>query len=99
MASFKELTQSEKPVLIDFYANWCAPCKMVPPILQEVKKKLGDQVSILKIDVDQNQALAQRLNIAGVPTLMIYQNGTQKYRRSGVASASDLLKQLQPLLV
>jgi thioredoxin 1 len=79
MASFKELTQSDKPVLIDFYADWCGPCKMVPPILQEVKKKLGDHVNVIKIDVDQNQSLAQRLNIAGVPTLMIYQQGEQKF--------------------
>jgi thioredoxin 1 len=98
MASFKDLTQSDKPVLIDFYADWCGPCKMVPPILQEVKKKLGDRVNVIKIDVDQNQSLAQRLNIAGVPTLMIYQKGEQKFRRSGVASASDLVKQLEPLL-
>lgn len=98
MASFKEITQSSEPVLIDFYADWCAPCKSVPPILKEVKDQLGSQVNIIKIDVDKNPQLAQKLNISGVPTLMIYQNGEQKFRRSGVASARDLVAKIRPLL-
>ena len=98
MASFNELTQSSEPVLIDFYADWCAPCKSVPPILKQVKDELGEQVHILKIDVDKNPQLAQKLAISGVPTLMIYQKGEQKFRRSGVVSARDIVGQLKPLI-
>jgi thioredoxin 1 len=95
MASFKELILSEKPVLIDFYADWCQPCKTLGPIIKEVKHKMGARISVLKIDVDRNQKLAQNLQIQGVPTLMIYQNGEQKWRQSGVLSVDAIVQQLQ----
>lgn len=95
MASFKELIQSEKPVLIDFYADWCQPCKVLSPIVKQVKERMGDQVSVLKIDVDRNPKLAQNLSIQGVPTLMIYRRGEQKWRQSGVLSAEAIIQQLQ----
>ncbi|MCR9153031.1 MAG: thioredoxin [Croceimicrobium sp.] len=95
MASFKELIQSEKPVLIDFYADWCQPCKTLSPIIKQVKEQLGAKVSVLKIDVDKNPQLSQKLNIQGVPTLMIYRNGEQKWRQSGVLSAEAIIQQLQ----
>lgn len=95
MASFKELIQAEKPVLIDFHATWCQPCKVVSPIVKQVKEKMGDRVSVLKIDVDRNQSLAQSLSIQGVPTLMIYRKGELKWRQSGVVSAEALIQQLE----
>jgi len=95
MASFKELIQSEIPVLIDFHADWCQPCKVLSPIVQQVKAKMGDRVSVLKIDVDRNPQLAQKLSIQGVPTLMIYRSGEQKWRQSGVLSAEAIIQQLE----
>ena len=95
MASFRELINSEKPVLIDFYADWCQPCKVLSPIIKQVKERMGDQVSVLKIDIDRNPQLAQNLSIQGVPTLMIYRLGEQKWRQSGVLSAEAIIQQLE----
>ena len=95
MSTFNQLVDSEKPVLIDFYADWCGPCKMMPPILKQVANELGDQVRIIKIDVDKNPVIAGKLNIQGVPTLMIYKNGSQQWRQSGVLPAPQLVNLLQ----
>lgn len=95
MANFFDIIKSEKPVLVDFAAEWCGPCKMMPPILKEVKKQLGDQVRIIKIDVDKNPAIAQKLQVRGVPTIAIYKNGQQLFRQSGVIQAPQLVQLLQ----
>lgn len=87
---FSDIIQSEKPVLIDFYATWCGPCKMMSPILKEVKKMVGEDASILKIDVDKNQSLASRYQVRGVPTLILFKNGQQMWRQSGVVQANQL---------
>lgn len=92
MKSFQELITADKPVLVDFFATWCGPCQTLGPILKEVKDSLGDGISIIKIDVDKNQALASTYQVRGVPTMMLFQKGKQVWRQSGVLSKQDLIQ-------
>jgi thioredoxin 1 len=90
--SFENIIKSEKPVLIDFFATWCGPCKMLSPILKQVKDSLGERITILKIDVDKNQELSVKYQVRGVPTIILFQNGKQLWRQSGVLTKEEIIK-------
>ena len=92
MSNFSNIINSEKPVLVDFFATWCGPCQMLAPILKEVKDSLGERISIIKIDVDKNQQIASLYQVRGVPTMILFQNGKQLWRQSGVLSKEDMIK-------
>lgn len=91
-SSFSEIINDEKPVLVDFYADWCGPCKTLAPILKNAKAELGDAVKIVKIDVDKNQPLAEKYQVRGVPTLILFKGGQQLWRQSGVVQKTELVQ-------
>ncbi|MBL7775766.1 MAG: thioredoxin [Saprospiraceae bacterium] len=93
--TFSELIRSEKPVLVDFSAEWCGPCKMLAPILEDVKRRIGDKASIYKLDVDRNPLIASSYNVMSVPTLIVFQKGKAVWRRSGVLSAAEITQTLE----
>src|SRR5688572_12099821 len=95
MSRFQELINSETPVLVDFFATWCGPCKVMAPVLQEVAGKMGNNARIIKVDVDKNQQAAAAYEIRGVPTFIIFKNGKQLWRESGVVPEAVLLQQLK----
>ena len=90
-SSFSAIIESQIPVLVDFYANWCGPCKMLAPILKQVKEELGEGIKIIKIDVDKNQPLATKYQVRGVPTMLLFKNGKQVWRQSGVLQKNEII--------
>ena len=96
--TFGAIIKGDKPVLVDFFATWCGPCKMMQPILEQVSQQLGDQVRIVKIDVDRNQQLASQLQVSSVPTLAIFKNGEIVWRQSGVQPANVLSEKLKSFM-
>lgn len=98
-AKFNEIIQSNQLVLIDFFADWCGPCKMMSPVLQEVKAILKDDIKIIKINVDQHQDLASEFMVRGVPTLLLFKSGKMLWRQSGVLSVKDLVSTVQSHMI
>jgi thioredoxin len=96
--TFEEIIASEKPVLIDFFATWCGPCQMMGPILQQVKQELGEEVKILKVDVDKYQSLAARYQVQGVPTFAIFKKGELLWKQSGARPKEELIKILNQFI-
>lgn len=94
MSSFNEIIDTEIPVLVDFYATWCGPCQTMMPVLDQLKKDLGDAIKIIKIDVDKNKALASKFQVRGVPAFMIFKNGKQVWRGAGVQPLHELKSQI-----
>ena len=94
MSSFNDIINKDKPVLIDFFATWCGPCQTMNPILKQVKDELGDRVSIIKIDVDKNKALAIKFQVRGVPTFMLFKNGKQVWKQAGLITKNELKQKI-----
>jgi thioredoxin 1 len=92
MISFEVLINSDKPVLVDFFATWCGPCQMLSPILKQIKDNLGERIVIIKVDVDKNKDIASKFQVRGVPTMMLFQDGKQLWRQSGVLTKDEIIK-------
>ena len=93
--TFQEIIEGEKPVLVDFFATWCGPCRMMSPILEQVKLQVGDSAHVTKVDVDQQPGAAAHFRVQGVPTLILFRKGAIKWRQSGVVQAPELVRQIQ----
>lgn len=94
---FADIINSDTPILIDFYADWCGPCHALAPIIQEVKNELGEKVKIVKIDVDKNEALAQKLQIMSIPTIAVYRNGNMEWRAAGVQPKHIIVQKIEEI--
>ena len=90
-SNFNDIINADTPVLIDFFADWCGPCKILSTILKEVKKELGNTIKVIKIDVDNNQPLAAKYKVKGVPTILLFKNGKQLWRQSGVLQKKEII--------
>lgn len=95
MATFQEIIKGEKPVLVDFHADWCAPCKIMNPVLKNIKSKLGKDLIILKINIDNNPAVAEKFQVKGVPTFILFRNGEIKWRQSGIIEENKFIELIQ----
>lgn len=97
MEKFNEMINGELLTLVDFFATWCGPCKMMHPILEQLKEKMGDDIRILKVDVDKNEALSMQYRIQSVPILMLFKKGEMLWRQSGAMSLNDLMQKISQL--
>lgn len=94
-ANFDQLINGDRPVLIDFHAEWCGPCKMLAPIIKEVSRAINGKVRVIKIDIDKNQDLAQKYQIRGVPTLVLFKNGKVVWRESGMKTKTQIINAIE----
>lgn len=94
-SSFKDIITSEEVVLVDFFGTWCGPCQALMPILKDVKDQLGDSIKIVKVDIDKNQELATKYQVRSVPTMILFKDGTPKWRQSGVLQKKDLVNVIE----
>ena len=94
MEKFNEMINGEQLTLVDFFATWCGPCKMMHPILEQLKEKMGDDIRILKVDVDKNEALSMQYRIQSIPTLMLFKKGEMLWRQSGAMNLNDLMQKI-----
>ncbi|MEP6746510.1 MAG: thioredoxin [Bacteroidota bacterium] len=99
MNNFETHIQGSLPVVVDFFADWCGPCKMMPPILKQVKEKTGSRATILKMDIDKNRKYAEKYGIQSIPTLIIFKEGKILWRKTGVASANEIMQHLAAHIV
>lgn len=97
MSTFSDIINQSKPVLVDFFAEWCGPCKMMSPVLKEVKAEMGDEVTILKIDVDKNQALSLQYQIRSVPTLMLFKEGEVVWKQAGAMPKEHIVRAIHSI--
>ena len=95
MSTFQEIIKGEIPVLVDFYAEWCAPCKTMNPILKKIKKNMGDNLKIIKINVDNNQQVASKFQVRGIPTFILFKNNEVKWRQSGIIGEKSFLETIK----
>jgi thioredoxin 1 len=95
---FQDIVSQDKPVLVDFYADWCGPCQMMAPVLKEVSSEFGDKVSIIKVDVDKNQPIAQKFGVRSIPTMILFKKGQIKAKKAGVMTKRDLTLMIQQAL-
>lgn len=98
MNEFENHINGNKPVVVDFFAEWCGPCKMMPPVLKQVKEKMGDTATILKMDIDKNPDYARKFSVQAVPTLIIFQRGNIVWRKAGVTASTEIISQLRNLV-
>jgi len=98
MSKFYELINGDQPVLVDFYADWCQPCKVVSPTVARIARELGDKIKVIKVNVDRNQPVAVRYGIQGIPTLILFKNGQIKWRQSGAVPREYILNGIRPFI-
>ena len=98
MSDFNEIINSDKPTLVDFWAPWCGPCKMMTPIIEETKSKLGDKATVLKVNVDENKEVSMKYGIRSIPTLVLFQKGQPIWRQSGVVQSSKLVEEVEKVV-
>jgi thioredoxin 1 len=98
MSKFNDLINGSIPVLIDFHADWCAPCHSMAPILKEIKNDFGDKLKVIKIDIEKNPLVAEKFNVKGVPTFIVYKKGDLVWRQAGIINKSDFSNQLNSII-
>jgi thioredoxin 1 len=98
MSDFNEIINSEKPTLVDFFATWCGPCQMLSPILEEVSSEVGDTAKVLKVDIEKNMDFARQYNVRSVPTLIIFKEGKEVWRKSGLTEKNVLVESINNVI-